>query len=926
MKAQGIGTADHHQPHLGARRSARRSARRHAPCRGNRCPPRWREADIVITATGARAPIITRGDGRGGHAAAAEPAALHHRHRRAARRGGGGRRSSSRCFSTTSTICRRWCRRISRGAPPKSSRPKPSWPTKSREFGAWQRSRGAVPTVVALRQRFEAIRRVGAASAWSRKLSGLRPEARARVDEVTRLIVEKLLLDAHRTAQGAAGTPTRSRRIREALNRLFDLSARRPRTGRATTESARLQRAVRAPDAPQAERVSVTRSALARAAASSRSSRRRLVAQRILEAERPLIGDRRHQDVGRSAAGRAAVGDRRQAAVRQGNRGRAARAARSTSRCTAARTCRRCCRTAWRSRPCCRAKIRATRSCCREEAPRRLLDEVRSRRSGTGADASAPAACGASRSSSRLFPGARFEPIRGNLDTRLRKLDAGDYDALVLAAAGLRRLGFESRISVRAAGRGLRAGAGPGHHRDRDPRGRSTQSSRPWRAINDADARVGARRRARAGDGARRRLPDAHRRRGAPSRATDLELARRGDRRSTAPRSIAMQDGGARRDAAALGGAALARTAAGARAPRRYPDRARQKLSRLSSSRSSRMMRPVVYLIGTGPGDPGLITVRGLRLPRARADVVLYDHLVPPRLLRYARPDAEMIDVGAAAPQPLAQEAISYLLAGKSARRQDRGAAEMGRPVRVRSRRRGSAVPARAGRALRGRARHPARASACPATPASRSRIRAAATRSRSSAATKTRAHTAADDRLGAAWRSSKARSSATPARSSCRECSRRCSARLVRGDEPAALVYNGTLPTQETDRRHAGASSRDMRSSRSAAPAILVVGRVVGSPRSPALVRRAAAVRQARARHPAARSGRGARRAARGARRRGDRSADDPHRAAGRLGPLDRARARDAERLRLDRVHQRQRRRRVHAGCSQAAADVCAL
>lgn len=48
----------------------------------------------------------------------------------------------------------------------------------------------------------------------------------------------------------------------------------------------------------------------------------------------------------------------------------------------------------------------------------------------------------------RLFPGARFEPIRGNLDTRLRKLDQGQHDALVLAAAGLRRLGFESRISL----------------------------------------------------------------------------------------------------------------------------------------------------------------------------------------------------------------------------------------------------------------------------------------------------------------------------------------------------------------------------------------------------------------------------------------------------------------------------------------------
>jgi len=48
----------------------------------------------------------------------------------------------------------------------------------------------------------------------------------------------------------------------------------------------------------------------------------------------------------------------------------------------------------------------------------------------------------------RLFPGARFAPIRGNLETRLRKLDAGEHDALVLAAAGLRRLGLAARISL----------------------------------------------------------------------------------------------------------------------------------------------------------------------------------------------------------------------------------------------------------------------------------------------------------------------------------------------------------------------------------------------------------------------------------------------------------------------------------------------
>jgi hydroxymethylbilane synthase len=48
----------------------------------------------------------------------------------------------------------------------------------------------------------------------------------------------------------------------------------------------------------------------------------------------------------------------------------------------------------------------------------------------------------------RLLPGARFMPIRGNLDTRLRKLDSGEFDAIVLASAGLRRLEREDRISA----------------------------------------------------------------------------------------------------------------------------------------------------------------------------------------------------------------------------------------------------------------------------------------------------------------------------------------------------------------------------------------------------------------------------------------------------------------------------------------------
>jgi hydroxymethylbilane synthase len=44
-------------------------------------------------------------------------------------------------------------------------------------------------------------------------------------------------------------------------------------------------------------------------------------------------------------------------------------------------------------------------------------------------------------------PQLSIEMLRGNVDTRLRKLDEGKYDAIVLAAAGLRRLGWQDRIS-----------------------------------------------------------------------------------------------------------------------------------------------------------------------------------------------------------------------------------------------------------------------------------------------------------------------------------------------------------------------------------------------------------------------------------------------------------------------------------------------
>jgi len=46
-------------------------------------------------------------------------------------------------------------------------------------------------------------------------------------------------------------------------------------------------------------------------------------------------------------------------------------------------------------------------------------------------------------------PDLRFQDLRGNLDTRIKRLEAGDYDAIVLACAGLSRLGWEDKIRQR---------------------------------------------------------------------------------------------------------------------------------------------------------------------------------------------------------------------------------------------------------------------------------------------------------------------------------------------------------------------------------------------------------------------------------------------------------------------------------------------
>jgi glutamyl-tRNA reductase len=90
-------------------------------------------------------------------------------------------------------------------------------------FTAWMQSREIIPTVVALRQRFESIRRAEL-TRLEAKMAGLPPEARQRVDEITHLIVEKLLLTPTEQLKSVSDEAMIVA-YSDALNRLFSLAA-----------------------------------------------------------------------------------------------------------------------------------------------------------------------------------------------------------------------------------------------------------------------------------------------------------------------------------------------------------------------------------------------------------------------------------------------------------------------------------------------------------------------------------------------------------------------------------------------------------------------------------------------------------------------------------------------------------------------------
>ncbi len=237
----------------------------------------------------------------------------------------------------------------------------------------------------------------------------------------------------------------------------------------------------------------------------------------------------------------------------------------------------------------------------------------------------------------RLYPQAVFESVRGNVVTRLRKLDEGQYSALILAGAGVKRMGLEHRISryfsvdevIPAAGQGILA-----------VQGRQGQDYSYLDGYGDQNARLAAlaeRAFVRALDGGCSSPVAAH---------AVIE-----DQRLTLTGLYYAGDGDQYETAVLSGNAAEAETIG-------------QKLAEQFLEKKAAKGRPAgkVWLVGAGPGDAGLLTLKGARALE-QAQVVVYDSLVGDGVLALIPPHVKTINVGKrAGNHTMPQEQINQVL------------------------------------------------------------------------------------------------------------------------------------------------------------------------------------------------------------------------------------------------------------------------
>lgn len=215
----------------------------------------------------------------------------------------------------------------------------------------------------------------------------------------------------------------------------------------------------------------------------------------------------------------------------------------------------------------------------------------------------------------------QIKSIRGNIHTRLKKLDDGEYDAIVLAAAGLKRVGLEDRITqyfrenefIPAPGQGILCI----QCRENDDKIRTLLEE-----INDDEVKLmcqAEREFSRIFDGG------CHTPIGCSSKIDGENLTLKGMFYEEDTR-ILEEITGKKYDAEKLA------------------QELAEKIKRVVKMEKNKV-KGKVYIAGAGCGDEQLITLK-LKNILEKADCVIYDRLVNPNILQYSKPRAELIYMG----------------------------------------------------------------------------------------------------------------------------------------------------------------------------------------------------------------------------------------------------------------------------------------
>lgn len=233
----------------------------------------------------------------------------------------------------------------------------------------------------------------------------------------------------------------------------------------------------------------------------------------------------------------------------------------------------------------------------------------------------------------QICPNADIRDIRGNVPTRLKKLADGLYDGIILAAAGIKRLGylteqceetgcFEAEGQkffyeilpkdkfLPAAGQGIIAVET--RQNDCETCMQAIHDEQTWQMFLAERAFLKA-----IGGGCNE----------AAAVDTAVDKERMTVRARYAGDSMHMKE----------------ISVSGIRCGDRLKDR--QMAVSLGCQAAEKLQCGKVYLIGAGPGDTGLISMKGVEALR-KADVIVYDHLASPSLLNETKDESEWIDAG----------------------------------------------------------------------------------------------------------------------------------------------------------------------------------------------------------------------------------------------------------------------------------------